>query len=172
MIGLQSGLPSIRLPIQTIPSTNHKTRPSTLNKHEMEDTPRDDTRRVLHIRLSLKIGRFQSKPNTQDCVRPAGLGWVSASPLPLGPMCGQGSKVSPSANYNKFKIRGQTSFSYFIVIRLRPMASAIPRPPLSKNNARSIPSPTKACQFGERKAASLPPCARHGRSQALRGERR
>ena len=58
------------------------------------------------------------------------------------------SKVSPSANYNKFENRGQTSFPHFIVIRLRPVASAIPRPPLSKNDARSIPSRAKACQIG------------------------
>ena len=28
-------------PLQTIPSTNHKARPSTLNKHKIEDTPHD-----------------------------------------------------------------------------------------------------------------------------------
>ena len=54
-------------------------------------------------------------------------------------------------NYNKFEIRGQTSFPYFIVILLRPVASAIPRPPLSKNNARSIPSRAEACQIDEGK---------------------
>ena len=43
----------LRLPIQTIPSTNHKTRSRTLRKHEMEGTPSaDHTMRLTHSAFS------------------------------------------------------------------------------------------------------------------------
>lgn len=87
-------------------------RPSTLRKHEIEDTPHDDTRRILHIRLSLKIGRFHTKPNTQDCVRLAGLGWVSASPPPPSPMCSRESKVLPLRMTIKSRIEVSPHFSH------------------------------------------------------------
>ena len=58
-------------------------RPSTLNKHGIEDTPRDDhATRLTYSARSEELVVFHTKPNTQDCVRPAGLGWVSASPPP------------------------------------------------------------------------------------------
>ena len=42
----------------------------------------EHTQRISHIRLSLKIGRFQAKPNTQDCVRCRGMVSLTAPFVP------------------------------------------------------------------------------------------
>ena len=97
-------------------------RPSALNKHGIEDTPRDDhaTRLTYSARSEdwsfsskAKYARLRTPPQTSD-----GFPRVLLHRLLVLPA----SKASPSANDNKFKIRGQTSFLDFIVIRLRPVA--------------------------------------------------
>ena len=109
-------------PLQTIPSTNHKARPSTLNKHKIEDTPHDGHAthltyparpEELVVFTQSQIRKTAYTPRASD-----GFPRVLLHRLLVLPT----SKVSPSANDNKFEFRGQTSFLHFIVIRLRPVA--------------------------------------------------
>ena len=67
--------------------SNHvliEARPSALGKHRIEDTPRGThhAARPTYSAFLEDLVDFRLKPNTQDCVRLAGFGRVSASPPP------------------------------------------------------------------------------------------
>ena len=56
------GVPNIHV------SSRHRQTPQQ-NKNSRHAARDSHTRRITHIRLRLRIWRFQMKPNTQDCVR-------------------------------------------------------------------------------------------------------